>query len=511
MKTTHKRIAVNTIMLYVRTLVIIFINLYISRMLLALLGMENFGIVSVITSAVVIITFLNGSLSGAASRFLTYEIGLGNPDKLKSVFSAVLTVHLAAAAIFLLLAQTAGLWFINNKLLIPAQSLFAANILYQATVFATLFSILRIPYEALIIAHEKMNIFSYFSIFNVVLKFILVAALFLFKDYNLIILYGLVLFVISFATMILYVIYTLRHNVEARAKPAFNTVFLKPLLGFSSNTLYSESMSVFKSQGINVLQNMFFGPVLSAATGIANQVFFAVAGLSDNFLLASRPQIVKNYARGDYKEMLLLINNGAKIAFILVLMITIPLFLEIDFILTLWLKEAPPYTALFCKMLLAANLISVTYRTLFLAIQATGKLFAVSLLLGTVYFLIIPISWLMLKAGAAPAIPFIVNLSATLLLFAVLCAFAGKYIKDFRVTAFLKDIVLKGAIVLLLSVLPSLALMHYLEQGWIRFICILFFSTMCAALSSYFVALNGSERQLITDKIKSFLKRGFAI
>lgn len=310
----NKRIARNTLMLYIRMLFSMFVSFYTSRVILAVLGVTDFGINNVVCGLAGMFTFINTTLAGATSRFLTYDIGVGEIEKLKKTFRAALTIHVFLAIIIFILCETVGVWLLETKLVIPTERMFAARLIFQLSVLSTMMMVTQVPYNAAIVAHERMDVFAYFGIADVSLKLLIVFMLEWF-NFDKLILYGILFFMLSVGMLFAYRLYCTRNFVECRFRFTKDKTLLYPMLSFSGWDLYGNMCVMFKGQGINILQNMFWGPAINAATGIANQIMNAIMGFSRNFTTAVQPQIIKYYAKGSYAEMEKLAIRCSKFSF----------------------------------------------------------------------------------------------------------------------------------------------------------------------------------------------------
>lgn len=410
---SNKRIAKNTIMLYIRMLLSIVVSLYTSRVVLNTLGVEDYGIYGVVGGIVAMFSFLNASMSGATSRFLTYEMGRGNFQRLKETFSSALIVHIAIAVIVFILSETIGLWFLIYKLVIPEERMFAAHVVYQLSIFSTMVSITQVPYNAAIISHEKMDIYAYVELLNVILKLIIVFFLPILGNDKLIVYASLVL-AVSVLIAFIYRIYCIRHYKESIFHFVYKKELLYPMLSFSGWNLYGNMSVSWQQQGMNFLLNMFFGPVLNAASSIATTIQGVIIGLAGNAMMAFRPQIIKNYATKNFEKMNELIVMSIKFTLALFLMIAIPIYIKIDIILKLWLKIVPEYTADFFRLIIISNIFSVINNNLVISIHATGKIKQLSFITGSIHLISLIPMYIILKMNYTPS-----SIYVLLLLFSV--------------------------------------------------------------------------------------------
>ena len=368
----NKRIAKNTIMLYIRMFISMVVGLYTSRVVLATLGVEDYGIYGVVGGVVGMMGFLNASMSGATSRFLTFELGKGDKERLAKTFSSALIVHIGIAIVVLILAETVGLWFLCNKLNIPAERMQAAHWVYQLSILSAMFGITQVPYNAAIIAHEKMDVYAYVEILNVSLKLLIVYLLCI-GNFDKLILYASLMLAVSILIMMVYRIYAIRQFPEAHFHWIWDKTYLRPLLSFSGWDLYGNACVIARQQGTNFLINIFYGVVFNAASGIATTVQGTISGLAFNIILAFRPQIIKQYAKGNVEDMSKLVGNAVCFTTILFGCMSIPLLLETHYIMKAWLGVIPEKSEIFCQILLIASFLGLLNNIWNTCIHATGN------------------------------------------------------------------------------------------------------------------------------------------
>jgi O-antigen/teichoic acid export membrane protein len=503
----NKRIIKNTLFLYIRMIFTIGVNLYTSRLVLETLGIEDYGIYNIVAGVIVMFGFLNASMSGATSRFLTFELGKGNRKSLLKTFSASLTVHFIIAGIIFILGETFGLWWMNTKLVINPTKLYAAQWVYQFSIISAIFSIIQVPYNAMIVAHEKMNIYAYIEIFNSSLKLGIILLLNII-NYDKLILYAFLILCASVFITIIYRICCIKIISPFKFNVKWNKEIILPMLQFSTWDLYGNMSVIAKTQGVNMLLNLFFGVLVNAAYGIANQVQCAVNSFSSNFLLAVRPQVMKYFASGEIEKMKSLMNNSSKFAFILMYLLELPFILECNFILHLWLKKVPEYALIFTQLNLIPSLIYTLCSPMVFAIHASGKIKGFSFITGTIYLSVIPFSYLFFKMGFSPIIPYILNIILMMILYIAVTLILQYLLPQLSYSVIsLKNIILS----LITVVLSSVILIYFhncLSEGWIRFLLICFLSILLIPLLSYFILFDPYVRKkiikLIMDKLIFF-------
>lgn len=329
---SNKRIAKNTLLLYVRMLFLMIISLYTSRVILNTLGVEDYGINNVVSGFIGMLGFLSGSLGAASSRFITYDLGIGDMVTMKRTFGNIVTIHLLLAVMILIFGETIGLWFVLNKLQIPENRMTGALWVYQFSIFSFMLSIVSVPYNATIIAHERMKAFAYISIVDAILK-LLIVYLLVIIPYDKLIIYAILFFCIQVFDRVVYGVYCYRHFEETKTKLAFNKKLFKEIFSFAVWTMNGNLAVIGYTQGINVLLNMFFGPVVNAARGIAVQVQTVVQNFCNNFQMALNPQLTKSYAQKDLAHMQQLLKVSSKFSFFLLYIISLPLMLEAPLVL----------------------------------------------------------------------------------------------------------------------------------------------------------------------------------
>jgi O-antigen/teichoic acid export membrane protein len=499
----NKRIARNTAMLYIRMLFTMVVSLFTSRVVLNAIGVVDFGIYNVVGGIVVMFAFLNGTLGSGTQRFITFQLGKNDFNELKKVFSTSLLLHLCIALIILILAETVGLWFLNNKLNIPVDRMYAAQWVYQFSVFASIISIVQVPYNASIIAHENMTVYAYVSIVEVSLKLLLVYLL-LISNYDKLITYSLLIFAVSVIVMSIYRIYCKKKYDECRFHFVWDKEIFQSMLSFSGWNIFGVLAFTGANQGINILLNIFFGPSVNAARAVSYQISSSVNAFVTNFQTAVSPQIVKLFAENKIDELKNLVFQNAKYAFLLLFFISLPILYELDTILYLWLKIVPKNTVLFCRIILLQSLLYSMNTPFIMAIHAVGKTKYINLTGGTALLLVLPISYFLLKMGFPAYVPFIIYILGTIGEF----YFDLHFLKKFINLSF-KDFFIKTIIPILKVVLISIALtsiVYFLmDKSFIRFLLVFITSSATILFSTYFLAVDKITRikvkHFVVDKI----------
>lgn len=497
----NKRIAKNTVLLYVRMLISILVSLYTSRVVLNTLGVEDYGIYNVVGGIIAMFAFLNSSMSGATSRFLTYEIGHGDSQKLKNTFSSALIIHIGIAIIILIIAETIGLWFLTNKLVIPEDRMFAAHIVYQFSILSMMINVTQVPYNAAIIAHEHMDVYAYVELLNVFLKLGIIYLL-LISNIDKLILYGILVFIVSLVVAMIYRLYCTKKFNECTIKWQYHKEIIKPMLSFSCWDLYGNMSVSARQQGTTMLLNMFYGPVLNAANGIANNVHGIILGFANNVITAFRPQIIKNYAEKDIVNMSRLVINASKFTLSLYLIIAIPLFLEAEYVLRLWLKTVPEHTSIFLRIILICSLFKLAGNILNIVIHATGRIKKFSFISGTIFLLNVPLLYILVKLNWSVNLAYcsLIPIDITILL-TTLCItkilVKQIKIKEIITKSYFPNIGMAIIIYWLLYLIQS-----QLHESFLRLVIISFSSLILSLTYICFILLNSHQRQSLLKQLK---------
>lgn len=501
----NKRIAKNTMLLYFRMLFIMIISLFTSRINLQSLGAEDFGIYNVVGGVVAMFSVFSGSLATAISRFITFELGKDNKERLSKVFSTAVSIQFLLSLFIIIVAEFAGVWFLNNKMIIPEDRLNSANWVLQLSIFSFAVNLISVPYNAAIIAHEKMSAFAYISIFEVVMKLLICYYLFI-SPIDKLVTFSVLLFVLSISLRLIYGMYCKKHFEECHYNLILDKKLFKEIAGFagwSSFTLVAYSLY---NSGLNILLNLFFGPVVNAARGIAVQVQNAVQGFSRNFQTAINPQIIKSYAEGDLQRVYSLIFIGSKFSFFLVFFLSLPIILEADIILSIWLKDVPEHTVAFVRLILVIVTIDSIGGPLYCAQQATGKIRNFQLITGILMLMILPVSYIALKFGAEAEAVYIVYISILSIVQLISIVLINRMIK-MPLIGFLKEVGLKIMFVVVTSIILPLTVYHYFSNGTTAFFIVCITCVMSTMISIYFCGLSQKERSLVNSKIIKSIKR----
>lgn len=501
----NKRIAKNTIVLYIRMIFMMGVSLFTSRVILQTLGVEDFGIYSVVGGIITMFAFINGGMVSATQRFITFEIGKGNIEKLRTVFSTSLQIHGLISILIVLLGETVGLWFLYEKMVIPENRMVAAMWVYQCSIIACVVNIMSIPYNADIVAHEKMSAFAYISIIEVSLKLIIVYML-LITPWDKLIVYSLLLLMVQLSIRFVYSHYCHRHFEETKYHHQFNELLFKEMVSFAGWSFLGNFASVLYTQGLNLLLNVFFGPVVNAARGIAVQVQGALHQFVANFQMALNPQITKTYAAGELEQMHSLMFRSARFSFFLLFFFTLPVLFETNFILELWLGKVPTNTVVFTRLMLVISLLFTLVNPLAVANQATGKVKRYQMIEGGILLLIVPISYVVLKLDCKAYSVFIVHL----IIECITQVFRMKILVNqihLSLLSYWKNVYFPVLAVVSISIFLPLVFYINVEEGWLRFFVVGLSSVISVAFTIFIIGLKGNERSFLIEKVNNFIRK----
>lgn len=503
-----KRIAKNTVLLYCRTFITMLVGLFTSRIILNALGVENFGIYNVVGGTIAMFSIFTGSLSSSISRFITYGLGENDSLKVKTIFSTSLTIQICLGVLILLIAETIGFFMLNTELNIPENKLYDAYWVLQFSVLTFVLGMLSVPFNASIIAHEKMSVFAYMGVLEVVLKLIFVTAMYLYPGDRLI-LYASLLFLIALILQIIYMTYCYRHFEECKFKISINRSLIKEMTGFAWWGFFGNTAYIFNTQGVNIILNIYFGVVVNAARGVVGQVEGAVTQFVNNFMTALSPQITKSCAANDYEYMFKLICRGAKFAFFLLLFFLIPLEFEADIVLSLWLVNVPDYTALFLRWSLVCCAVMQLGGTSYTAIMAGGRIKNYSIVITIVGCLVFPLTWISFKLGL-PAVSTYMIYTTIYMVLNLIRIYFLRILFRFPVRSYLTKVLIPVFKVIILSIIPVALVYVAMDSSFLRFITLTLVSTISISSSIYLLGLDVNEKKMITSKIMSkfFHKEG---
>ena len=506
-KIDGNRIAKNTLLLYLRMLFQLGIALYTSRAVLNALGVIDFGIYNVVGGIIVIFSFLNNAMASSTQRFLVYHLGTNDSRKLKQIFSSAIIIHFVMAVVVVGLAEIMGLWFLQAKMIIPMERLEVAKWVFHLSVISSAITILSVPYNAAIIANERMGAFAAISIIETLLK-LCVAIFISFCNGDRLLWYAGLLLGVSVIVRTIYGVYCSKSFPEAKLIfPRNNKLLYKEMTSFAGWSLVGNLSVVGYTQGINLLLNIFFGPAINAARGIAVQVQNAVYGFVRSFQTAVNPQITKSYAIGDLKSMHLLIYRSSKLSFYLTLMLSLPIIIETPYVLSLWLNIVPDYTVAFCRLTFISCMIESISNPFMIGASATGKIKKYHLIIGSILLLIVPVSYIFLKLGFEPIIVYIIDILIQFIA-QIIRLFLCRHLFSLNILFYIKDVISMIVGVAVLSVVFSLLIDSlFIEINFINAIIVAFFSFISVCVVSYVIGLTKSERTFFNNKMLKIFHR----
>lgn len=479
------------------------VTLFTSRVILATLGVEDYGIYNVVGGVVAMMGVLNGAMSVSTQRYLTFELGRGDTVRLKQTFSLCLMIFFLLSVIVVVLAETVGLWFLNTQLVIPQERMEAANWIYQFSILSCVSSLIMMPFNAAIIAHERMNIYAYIGIFEVLLKLLIVYLLLIIPADRLVV-YGFLFMLSHFIITGIYIGYCWKNYAETRYTWYWEKPLFKELISYSGWNLFGAVSGIMKGQGLNILLNMFFNPAVNAARGIAYQINAAITQFFTNFYTAVRPQITKYYAQGNLADMHKLVFRSSKMAFYLIMLISLPIIIEAHFIVNLWLGQLPEYVVPFTRLIIAISTIDSMASPLMTAAHATGNIKLYQSSVGTMTILNIPISYVFLKFGFSPLTVFYISL-----VIAIICLFMRLWIvrrlMDFPVREYVIDVFGTCMLVCLLSVILPMVAHLYLNENFISVITVCCLSVLSSGVCIYFFGMDKKEKAFVIEIISKKL------
>lgn len=490
--TNNHIIAKNTVILYVRMLISSLVSLYTSRVILQVLGVEDYGVYGVVGGIVGLFSFLNTSLSGATSRFLTFELERNNNERLKATFSSAMIVHIGIALVIFLLADSIGLWFLHNKLNIPEGRMNAANWALQCSIMGMFFTVTQVPYNATIISHEKMDVYAYVELLNVFLKLGIVYLLTI-GTFDKLKLYAVLVLLVNIIIAFVYRIYCLRHYEECKFRWIWDKDTLKPLLSFSGWDLYGNMCVAARQQGLNFITNIFYGVILNAATGIASKVNGVILGLSRNVTMAFRPRIIKKYSQGDIISMNKLACSASKYAVLLYGCLMTPILLEMPYVMSLWLGNYPTYAVEFCRIMLFGGLIELINSILIICIHSTGNIKKISIITGSFFLLALPVAYFMLRVIPDPTVTYFVVIASNLVIVLSNLLIVKGLINDFNINRFSIETLKSILIMFVCSIIP-IVLHIFMEESFMRLITVCVVNIALIAIGTFYNVLDKNER-----------------
>lgn len=498
-QSNNKRIAINTILLYGRMLLLMTISLFTSRINLHSLGVEDFGIYNVIGGVVAMFSMFSGALSVAISRNITYELGKGDKERLRKVFSIAVNIQVALAIFIVILAEVVGIWFLNNEMVIPEERLNAANWVMHCSIFTFAINLISVPYNADIIAHEKMSAFAYISILEATLK-LCIAYFLIISPVDKLITFAVLLTCVSLILRMVYGIYCNKHFEETHYHFVYDKTLYESMLGFAGWSMFGLVAYTGYTYGLNVLLNIFFGPVVNAARGIAVQVQTAVQQFAQNFQMALNPQIIKNYASNNLERMHTLIFASSKFCYFMLLMFAVPIIIEAPKLLSLWLGIVPEHTVNFLRLIMLIITFDSLGSSISTAQQATGKIKVYQIVVGGIMLLIVPVAWIWLKLGGIPENVYIVYFVACILAHASRM-FIIRNMINLSIRKYILEVMVPIIIVTISSLIIPVIVYKSIPDTVLSFFVVCAVSVLSVLVCVYYIGLKRSERTIVNNKI----------
>lgn len=500
------RIAKNTVFLYLRSLLVLIISLYTSRVILQVLGVVDYGIYNVVGGVITMLGFVRGSMQATYQRYYNVEMGKGNYEGVRELFKVSLSTQLLLGILIVVLAETIGLWFVKHKLVIPEERMVAALWVYQVTIISFFISIFSAPFGALITAYERMGVFAVISIVDAVLKLLIVFSLKIIP-YDSLIVYAILLLLINILNILFYALYCKQKISTTDIRFSWDKTILKSMLSFSGWSLIGTLAQTLKSQGVNIVLNLFFGPVVNAARGIAHQILNAVNHFIHSFQTSFRPQLTKSYSSGDYDYMTKLYYSATKLSYYLIFTISLPILLETPLILHLWLGDHfPEYTVVFTRLVLLTAFVSAFANPTSAIAYATGNIKWFSIIVSGLNLMILPVAYLFLKLGYGPVSALVVGLVMTVLVQLTRIIVTSK-ITVLDLPHYFKHVVLPTGIYSVLCPCVPYVFHRMMDYGIIRLLVVCIFAVLFSLCLAWFVGTNKYEKEFLSSKMKSFRRK----
>lgn len=499
-------IAKNTTLLYGRTALVMFVSLYTSRVILQALGVEDYGVYTAIGGIVSILSVVIGPIDGAISRFLTYELGRGNKDMLRRYFSTGLTIMILFSILAIIILETIGIWFLNNKMVIDESRNAAANWVLHLSIATFVINMISSPYRAAIISHEKMSLFAYMGILDALIK-LGIAFLLKISAFDRLILYAMLMLLAAILVRLIYTIVCNQEFEECR-KPKFeiDRELFGGLFSFAGWNVFGAAASVCRGQGINILFNLFGGPVVNAAYGISQQVNGAVGSFVNNFTTALNPTIIKSYASSQKSYMLSLVYQGAKYSYFLVLLFALPLLIETEYITRIWLGQTPQYSVVFIQMMLIYTLIEAFSKTIMTGVNASGNIRRYQVVIGSFQIVVLPIAYVLLRIGLSPT-----SVLVALIVIDILALFTrllmARGIFDLSIQDFVSKVLFVSILATFVAIIVPMILRIIMDESLLRFVLVVVISLISTLLSVLYIGCTDTERNAIVFKAKQYASK----
>lgn len=503
----NKRIAKNSLFMSIRMVIVLFITLYTSRVILSVLGVEDYGVYNVVAGFVTMFGFFNSSLSNGIQRFYNFELGKNGVEGARRVYNMALLIQILLAVIIVLPTEFIGTWYLHNKMVIPEGRMFAAEWIFQLSLLTFVLHILQVPYTAAVMAHERMDFYAVVSIFNVLIS---LGAVFLIPHLggDALILYGILITLIAFITLSFYIIYCKRYFKEISIERTFRRSLFKEMLSFSGWNIFGTLGQMLKDQGVNLILNFFFGPVVNAARGIANQVNGGLQSFVANITVPVRPQVVQSYSQGDINRSLSLTYTISKLSCYFLLLMALPIMLEIDFVLQFWLgQNVPEHTAVFVVIIVLNSFLNNLNAAVSGLVHATGKMKAYQLCGGSISLISVLIVYIAMLIWDVPSFALIVLLALDIVRQCVALFVVKTIVNEFSLKTYLQNVILPLILVASVAIVFPAIAHHYMQEGALRFLIVLVLSILSVASCIYMIGLNNSEKKLVKTILSKFINK----
>lgn len=508
MQQNSMKLAYNSVALFIRMLLRLVISIYTMRVILKVLGVEDYGVYNVVAGFTVMFGFLNSTMSSSISRFVAYNIGIGaSPTQMRLTFKIALTIQLGIILFILLFAETVGLWFVNHQLVIPSDRMFAANVIYQASIISMLFTVIQVPYNASIIAHENMNIYAYIEVGHSLLLLLIAYLLTSITHYDRLVVYGLLMVLVYAFTSCFYWLYCRITYSECRYGLTFKWARIRTVLSFSGWDLFANIGLSFHSQGINVILNVFWNTVLNAAAGVANQIYAALLMFTSSVTTAIRPQIIKSYASKDYSRTGRLFDVGSRFLYLSTFMMSIPIIIKMDAILALWLVDVPDYSIQFARIILISQCIFASKSLFPIMIHATGRIAKYSILTGCIYIFAIPFAYFLAKVGCNPSLVYASILIILAIYMYSSLFFIHRYFPQYSIKQYFVQVFLYSMIVFVIGSFVGWGLERYFTDGILGIISFSGVSALFVGIMGYYLILSKEARSILKNFCLQIFRR----
>ena len=501
-----KRIAQNTILLYFRMFITMAVSLYTSRIVLNVLGISDYGIYNIVGGIITIASFLNSAMVAASQRFISFELGRGDIKRLNNVFCTSVNIHLLIALIIVIIGETIGLWFVNSQLNIPEDRMVAANWVYQFSILTFIFTIISVPYNSCIVAHEHMKVYAYISIFEVIMKLVIVYAL-LISTFDHLILYSILLSLVSIIIRCIYSIYCNKHFKECKYHKKIDKNLTLKMFSFAGWSVLGNMGFTFKDQISNIILNIFFGTTINAARGIGLQISNLINTFSTNFTMALNPQITKQYAAGNLYESRKLVFTGARLTFFLLSIISIPVIINIDYILKIWLGTVPKYTSEFMILSIITCLLYSLSSSITTAIQATGNVKVFQITISIIMLSELPVDYLLMKLGYKPYYIMFPTIATYSIAIFFRYLILKRLVPNYKFKPYFFDVVLRCLLVFSICIIISVFIRYRFNDTFISLIVTSVISFLITGVIIFYGGLKRNEQYIILEKVKIALAK----